>query len=69
MTNTLSTLQEIYVKQIEDIIGYALPLSANQQRAFWSNTRTHLVAVSWMNAGFKTTVVELENELITFERE
>lgn len=53
---------------IEKQIGTILPQSAYSHKAFWSNTYTHSVAYGWLNAGFKTVNIDLENRLITFEK-
>lgn len=54
-------------KQIESIAGVTLPKSAYEYREFWSNTTSHSIAYGWMNAGYKTTNVDVNGEHITFE--
>ena len=55
--------------QIEAILGFSLPDSAkNHMRSFWANTETHSYASSWLAIGYRT-VVNLENETVTFEKE
>ncbi len=44
---TLST------KEVEKILGFALPSSAYKHRAFWSNSRSHPIAHAWLDAGYK----------------
>lgn len=53
---------------IEKQIGDTLPDSAYKYREFWSNTRNHSVALGWLEAGYKTIAVDLENKKITFEQ-
>ena len=53
-------------KQIESITGFTLPQSAYVHREFWSNTTSHSIAFGWMNAGYKTTNVDINNEHVTF---
>lgn len=53
---------------IENEIGFKLPASAREHRAFWANTTTHSIALSWLSADYKTVEVNLENETIVFER-
>ena len=55
-------------KQIEEAIGFSLPDSAKEHRAFWANTTTHSIALSWLCVGYKTVDVNLNTETITFER-
>lgn len=54
--------------QIEDIVGFSLPASAKEHRAFWANTTTHSIALSWLSVGYKTVDVNLENETVVFEK-
>lgn len=57
--------------RIEEILGSKLPSSARNHTAWWSNTRSHLHAFAWMDAGFKT--VDFCNapatQRITFKKE
>lgn len=53
---------------IESIIKCRLPMSAYLHRAFWANTTTHSIALSWLNVGYETTDVKLNNQLIVFEK-
>lgn len=59
----------VSLKQIEDILGFSLPNSARSHRAYWSNTTTHSVALSWLSVGYKTIDVDLSAETIVFENE
>lgn len=52
--------------EIEDVLGFQLPASARQHRAFWANTETHSIALSWMSADFETVDVNMEEEKVTF---
>ena len=55
-------------KQIEEIIGFPLPDSAREHRAFWANTTSHSIALSWLSVGYKTVDVNLSSELVVFEK-
>lgn len=55
--------------EIEGVMGDTLPPSAYKHRAFWSNSRTHSVAYGWLDAGYKTVNINLENRVITFEKQ
>lgn len=54
--------------EIENAIGFALPDSAREHRAFWANTTTHSIALSWLSVGYKTVDVNLSRETVVFER-
>lgn len=54
--------------EIEDILGFKLPASAREHRAFWANTESHSIALSWLSVGYKTMVVDLAEERIVFEK-
>lgn len=53
--------------EIEKIIGFKLPASAYQYREFWSNTKSHSIALSWLCIGYKTVEVNIDNEYVIFE--
>jgi len=54
--------------EIEEIIGFPLPESARQHRAYWANTTTHSISSCWMNAGYKVVEANLTGGYIVFER-
>ena len=54
--------------EIEEIIGFPLPESARQHRAYWANTTTHSISSCWMNAGYKVVEANLTGGYIIFER-
>ena len=53
---------------IERTIGFPLPASAKEHRAFWAYTTTHSIALSWMCVGYKTVDVDLDKETVLFEK-
>jgi len=54
---------------LEKILGFRLPSSARQHRAWWSNNGSNNVMTkAWLSAGFRTRDVDMENERLTFER-
>ena len=56
--------------EIERIIGSALPASAFEQRAWWSNNPTNNVATrEWLEAGYVTQKVDMEGKSLVFRRE
>ena len=55
-------------REIEDILKFKLPESATVHRAFWANTTSHSIALSWLSVDFLVVEVNLEEKYITFER-
>lgn len=54
--------------EIEELLGFELPSSAREHRAFWANTESHSIARSWLDVGYRTMVVDLSGEKIVFEK-
>lgn len=55
---------------IESIIEKNLPPSARKHRAWWSNNPSNsVITFAWLNAGYKTAQVDLENENLVFIRD
>ncbi len=56
---------------IEKIIGDALPPSARKSFTSWDNRHGHTGPVmqdSWLDVGWRTVMVDLENERVKFQR-
>lgn len=52
---------------IEKILGFPLPAS-KQYPAWWSNSSTNnAMTKAWLNAGYKTTNVDVSKEQVTFQ--
>ena len=56
------------IRDVEIVLGGALPRSARSHRAWWSNTTTHSHAKSWLAAGWRTRDVNLDHETLLFVR-
>ena len=55
--------------EIEKILGAPLPRSARVHREWWANDRSaHVQSHYWMKAGWRTEVVDVASERVTFER-
>ena len=53
--------------RIEELLGRTLPPSARKRTAWWSNNASgHVQAVAWLDAGYRTTDLDLTNEQVTF---
>lgn len=55
--------------EVEAIIGFNLPNSARDHRAWWANDSSHTYAHAWLNAGWKTVKVDMAAETLLFRRE
>lgn len=55
--------------EIEDILKIKLPNSAHNHRAFWANTTSHSIALSWLNVGYQTVEVNIDDKYIVFEKQ
>lgn len=56
-------------RDLEKILGFELPSSARQHRAWWSNNGSNNVMTkAWLSAGYRTRDVDMESERLTFER-
>jgi hypothetical protein len=54
--------------EIEEILKEELPPSARQHRALWANSKSHSIALAWMNVGYRTAEVDMEKGKIKFEK-
>ncbi len=55
--------------EIEQVIGTKLPPSARTHRAWWSNNSSNSVMTrAWLNAGFRSEQVDLEQRKLVFRR-
>lgn len=56
--------------EIERILGFRLPNSAREHRAWWANHSggNHSQAAAWVEAGWETRDVDQKREHIRFER-
>ena len=55
-------------REIEDILKFKLPESATVHRAFWANTTSHSIALSWLSVDFLVVETNLEKKYIVFEK-
>ena len=54
--------------EIEEIINDDLPPNARKYFAGWDNTRGNVLNDAFLNAGWKTVMVDMENEKVKFQR-
>lgn len=54
--------------EIENILKFKLPDSAFTHRAFWANTTSHSIALSWLSVNYEVVEVNLEEKYIVFEK-
>ncbi|MDB5540418.1 MAG: hypothetical protein JWQ89_2145 [Devosia sp.] len=51
---------EVTFEDVEEILGFPLPVSARRYAAWWSNSGgTHVQAGAWMAAGYRTENVDV----------
>lgn len=56
--------------EIEALLGRPLPASARRHPSWWSNNvGTHVNAMAWRNAGWRTARVNIADEHVTFLRD
>lgn len=65
-----ATTVTLRLTQIEEILGAALPASARKYREFWNNGLRNGGghSASWLKIGWKTSGVDLADEIITFTK-
>ena len=52
---------------VEEVLGFPLPPSARRYAAWWSNSGgTHVQASAWLDAGYRTEDVGIEQEKLRF---
>jgi hypothetical protein len=54
--------------KIDGIIGDNLPMSAFRNEKWWSNSSSSAHAKAWMNAGWKTQEVNLQEGYVVFQK-
>jgi len=56
-------------EEIEKVLGFPLPPSSRRHRAWWSNNPSNNVMThAWIDAGYRTEDVDLENRRLVFRR-
>ena len=59
---------KLFYSEIEDILKFKLPISADTHRAFWANTTSHSIALSWLSVNYSVVEANLEEKYIIFEK-
>ncbi|MBE2200518.1 MAG: DUF4268 domain-containing protein [Anaerolinea sp.] len=55
--------------EIEEILGFDLPKSAREHRAWWSNdTVGHRWSIDWLDVGWRVASVNMTNQVVRFAR-
>ena len=63
-----SSRVKLSYSEIEDILKFKLPDSAVTHRAFWANTTSHSIALSWLSVNYSIVEVNLEDKYVVFEK-
>ncbi len=69
LTNSNQKSVTLTFTEIEKILQFNLPDSARNHRPFWANTTTHSIALSWLSVGYETVSVNMEKEIVVFEKQ
>ncbi len=57
-------------EQVERILGFELPSSARKHQPWWANTGgTHVHAAAWLDAGWRTSRVDVAGERLVFVKD
>jgi hypothetical protein len=58
-------------ERIEQILNTSLPLSAQEDGAWWGNQKqgTHVESIPWMDAGWMVEFVDLKEKWVRFVRQ
>ena len=57
------------VRRNRAVIGFKLPRSASEHRAWWSNNPSNSVMTkAWLEAGYQSEQVDMENRKLVFSR-
>jgi hypothetical protein len=54
-------------KEVEAVLGFALPKSAYSDVAWWNNDADHPHAARWLEGGWRTSAVDFGARQVTFE--
>jgi len=72
LSDYLHNSEEIRVSltfdDIERLLGFKLPPSARKHMAFWANTTSHSIALSWLGVGYEIVEADMKNEVVIFEQ-
>ena len=56
-------------EEIERVLGFPLPPSSRNHRAWWSNNPSNNVMThAWLDAGYQTEAVDMEQRKLVFHR-
>jgi len=53
--------------EVARLVG-GLPPSAYRHQAWWANSRSHVEALAWLDAGLRVDEVDLDREVVVFGR-
>ena len=62
-------LKTLSFSEVEELLGFLLPMSAKKHRPWWANDKTHVQAFDgWLSVGWKAESVNLTREIVTFRK-
>ncbi len=63
------TREILSFNEVEEILGFPLPMSSRTHRPWWSNDKTHVQAVDgWLSVGWKVQSAGVIKEIVTFRK-
>ena len=68
LSNSNQKFVTLSFSEIEKILQFELPDSARNHRPFWANTTSHSIALSWLSVDYKTVSVNMEKQIVVFEK-
>jgi hypothetical protein len=55
--------------EVERVLGFKLPRSAREHRAWWSNNPNNsVITKAWLDAGFQSARVDLQKRTLVFQK-
>lgn len=62
-------LKTLSFGEVEEILGFPLPMSARTHRPWWANDETHVQAVDgWLSVGWEVESADLARKIVTFRK-
>ncbi len=55
------------INEIENVLGFKLPMSAYTYREWWSNSESHPLAKEWLLSGYKSKGIKLGESVTLYK--
>lgn len=67
LENEAAAVEIMTFNQIEKLLGFALPRSADHHQAWWAN-QPKGQSLAWLRAGYRSSAVSVDKQQLTFVR-